>query len=82
MECGSAGNQVNDNFFDLGGQSLLAAQIISRTRTAFQIEIALCSLFYKPTIAAFAIAVEGAESTGTQHGKEYLDGALRMLGAT
>jgi amino acid adenylation domain-containing protein len=73
---------VNDNFFDLGGQSLLAAQIISRTRTAFQIEIALCSLFYKPTIAAFAIAVEGAESTGTQHGKEYLDGALRMLGAT
>ena len=72
---------VNDNFFDLGGQSLLAAQIISKTRTAFQIEIALRALFDNPTIATFAIAIEQANGAGTQQQEKNLDHALRLLGA-
>lgn len=45
---------VHDDFFDLGGQSLLAIQLITRVREAFQIELPLTDLFDAPTIAAMA----------------------------
>lgn len=49
---------INDNFFALGGDSLLAAQIVSRIHTAFQIELQLKAIFKDPTLAgqAFKIA--------------------------
>ncbi len=41
---------VHDNFFDLGGHSLMATQVVSRMRAAFDHDIALRSLFEAPTI--------------------------------
>jgi len=41
---------VNDNFFESGGHSLLAMQLISRIREALNIEVSLRSLFTYPTI--------------------------------
>ena len=39
---------VTDNFFDLGGNSLLAMQVLARIRRAFQVEVSVRSLFDGP----------------------------------
>jgi amino acid adenylation domain-containing protein len=52
---------VNDNFFDLGGDSLLATQLMSRVQKTFQVEAALRDFFDAPTIADLAQNIEAAE---------------------
>jgi amino acid adenylation domain-containing protein len=49
---------VNDNFFELGGHSLLGIQMISRIREELNAIIAIHILFQKPTLAAFAEAID------------------------
>ena len=49
---------VYDNFFDLGGHSLKATQVISRLRKAFQSEIPLRLIFESPTIAELAAVID------------------------
>ncbi len=51
---------IYDNFFDLGGHSLNATQVISLTRKAFGIELPLLSLFESLTIASLAKRIETA----------------------
>ncbi|HLJ32959.1 MAG TPA: amino acid adenylation domain-containing protein [Ktedonobacteraceae bacterium] len=48
---------IFENFFDLGGHSLLITQVISRVRESLQVELPLRTLFEKPTIADFAGAI-------------------------
>ena len=49
---------INDNFFAIGGDSILSIQIISRVRSAFGVEIPLPELFRTPTIKRLAEIVE------------------------
>jgi amino acid adenylation domain-containing protein len=49
---------AEDNFFLLGGHSLLGTQLIGRIRDAFGIELPLRSIFDSPTIAELASQVE------------------------
>jgi acyl carrier protein len=49
---------IHDNFFDLGGHSLMAVQIVSRIQQAFPIEIPQIYLFEHPTIAELADYIE------------------------
>jgi natural product biosynthesis luciferase-like monooxygenase protein len=49
---------VNDNFIHLGGDSLLAVEILHRIRTEFGVAFPLHVLFHAPTIAGSAAELE------------------------
>ena len=42
------------NFFEIGGHSLIALQIVSRVREQFPVELDLTDIFDSPTLPAFA----------------------------
>jgi hypothetical protein len=52
---------MNDNFFYLGGHSLLGAQVIARIRDTFGVDLSLRVLFDHPTIEGIAAQVEQQE---------------------
>ena len=49
---------VEDNFFLLGGHSLMGTQLIARVRDAFGVELALRALFDAPSVAKLSAQVE------------------------
>ena len=51
---------INDNYFELGGDSLLATQLASQVRSVFEVELPLVELFQHPTLAEMAISIEEA----------------------
>jgi phthiocerol/phenolphthiocerol synthesis type-I polyketide synthase E len=49
---------ANDNLFELGGDSLLAIQLIARIRQAYGVEIHPAGFFKAPTVAELAVLIE------------------------
>src|SRR5262249_5985652 len=48
---------IHDNFFEMGGNSLMATQLLSRLRQAFSLAIPLETVFDNPTIGQLAKAL-------------------------
>jgi amino acid adenylation domain-containing protein len=55
---GIASPGIHDDFFDLGGHSLTAAQIVITLRSAFHVDAAMRHLFERPTIAGLAEIID------------------------
>ena len=49
---------VNDNFFSLGGHSLLGAQLIARVRDTFGIEMPLRAIFEAPSVVELSAEID------------------------
>jgi amino acid adenylation domain-containing protein len=62
---------IRDNFFDLGGHSLAATQVVSQVIKAFQLELPLELLFKSPTIAEMAALI--IQYQGRQLGVKDMD---------
>jgi acyl carrier protein len=71
---------VHDNFFEHGGQSLMATQIASRVRKVFDVELPLADMLAHPTVAHTASRIESLLCDRveglTEHEAEHL---LRQL---
>jgi amino acid adenylation domain-containing protein len=56
---------ARDDFFDLGGHSLTATQVVSRIRQRLHVELPLSALFAAPTVAALRRALGEARADKT-----------------
>jgi len=55
---------VTDDFFRLGGNSLLAMQVLARIRRTFEVEVSIRSLFDGPTIEELGREIEKVKASG------------------
>lgn len=55
---------IHDDFFELGGESLIALQLLNRLRTAFQADLSLRRFFEAPTIAGLSAALSQTRGHG------------------
>jgi hypothetical protein len=55
---------IHDNFFEVGGHSLLAIQVIGRINAEFQCTATLQRIFEAPTVAELARVLSPASAAG------------------
>ncbi len=71
---------IHDNFLDVGGNSLLATQIISRIIHTFRVDLPVRALFEAPTVADMAVIITQYQ-THQQAGQEEMAQMLIELEA-
>ncbi|MGZ4135760.1 MAG: non-ribosomal peptide synthetase, partial [Tumebacillaceae bacterium] len=69
---------VCDNFFALGGYSLLGIQILSRVREAFDLDLSVGDLFDAPTVEGLSAVMLAEEKHRVERTAELLLQMLRM----
>src|SRR6185369_11510748 len=57
---------IHDNFFKLGGNSILATQLLARVHDRFQVELPLRSVFEAPTVAGLSVTLKTAGADGSK----------------
>jgi acyl carrier protein len=55
---------VDDDFFEIGGHSLLAMRILSRVQKLFEVEVPLRTFFQNPTVAALGDEIDQMRQAG------------------
>lgn len=64
---------IYDNFFIMGGDSLMATRVVSRLRKAFNIELPIPTIFKEPKVVDLAAAIDEAlRKNGAQDDSEML----------
>jgi oxalate---CoA ligase len=61
---------IHDDFFRLGGDSILATQVISQVRSVFNVDLSPASLFEMPTIAELARNIQASARTTADRGMQ------------
>jgi acyl carrier protein len=59
---------LRESFFDLGGDSMIGVQLLSRLHDTFGVALSLETLFNGPTVEQLALAVEEAILTEIETG--------------
>ncbi|MEH0416182.1 type I polyketide synthase [Streptomyces sp. B21-083] len=70
---------VTDDFFRLGGDSLLGSQFVTRVRSAFEVHLPARTLYEHPTVGGMARAVDDALISGAD--PEAVAEAIRQVRA-
>jgi acyl carrier protein len=71
---------IHDNFFKIGGHSLMAARAAARMRESFKVDIPLRRMFELPTIAQLAQAVdETVQAAGTNGASSHARPAIKRV---
>ncbi len=75
---------LQDNFFDLGGHSLLLPKVLARVRELAQREVSMVDLFRYPTVQALAAYVAGEsrpveEGDSGDHAKGKREAGIRRM---
>ncbi len=56
----------DDDFFTLGGNSIIATELVYRLRKSFEVDIPLRALFDSPTVAGMAARIDACRTGGAQ----------------
>ncbi|GGM89380.1 hypothetical protein GCM10011609_27800 [Lentzea pudingi] len=56
---------VDDDFFDIGGHSLLAARLVGEIKSALAVSLSIGHVFQAPTVARLAALIDGGQLTAT-----------------
>ena len=65
---------VDSNFFDIGGHSLLAVQVLSRIRRVLNVDLPVRVLFERPTVAGIAAAIVAKSGMPSRSADAFEDG--------
>lgn len=70
---------IYDDFFDLGGNSLMGTQLISQLRESFQVELPLRSLFEDPTISGVSKIIAEDREKAAESGAGQIADMLKNI---